>query len=380
MLKKDQPQCMWQYTRIYGITRVPLLHCDGIIQQDLSKTHHIIVLVQNQVYKLPVYHQDGRRYTLDEIERQVYTRLEHWPNFRYQPEYNAKWTFNIYRGLLAIVHHVQQLKDEKQKDIPLLTSWDRDNWANARNYLLTLDPVNRASLSTIESALFAIALDDYSHGADMGSWTKTALCGKGGKGHNRWFDKSITIVVESNGKCHLAGEHSPCDALTVSWAWDYMLKEPCPGPLSSNVIQPLKPDNSSAAGVAADQHVQHLVFKTDATIDRYIAEAQVAADKTSALSDSYVLIFDEYGTNWVKKTGKVPPDAFYQMVLQIAYYRLHKKVTATYETGSTRKYLRGRTDTIRTCSVDTKQLVENFDNPKLDVSIKMLKFLMEWIL
>lgn len=261
------------------------------------------------------------------------------------------------------MHHAQNLK-EKQKNIPLLTSWDRDNWANARNHLLTLDPVNRASLSVIESALFAIALDDYSQGADLGSWTKTALCGKGGRGHNRWFDKSITFVVESNGKCHLSGEHSPCDALTVSWAWDHALKEPCPGPWNPNVIQP---------DAAAESNAQLLVFKTDTVMDRYIAEAQIAADKTSALSDSYVLIFEEFGTNWVKKTGRLPPDAFYQMVLQIAYYRLHNKVTATYETGSTRKYLRGRTDTIRTCSVDTKQLVENFDNPKLDASITILE-------
>lgn len=86
MLKKDQPQCMWQYTRIFGITRVPLPHCDGIIQQDLSKTNHIVVLVQNHVYKLPVYHPDGKRYTVDEIERQVFLNI-YLPNSRYANRY-----------------------------------------------------------------------------------------------------------------------------------------------------------------------------------------------------------------------------------------------------------------------------------------------------
>jgi len=34
-------------------------------------------------------------------------------------------------------------------------------------------------------------------------------------------------------------------------------------------------------------------------------------------------------------------------------FRLHGKPTATYESGSLRKYVHGRTDTIRSCSIDS---------------------------
>lgn len=265
---------------------------------------------------------------------------------------------------MTVVSHVQNL-DKPQPPVPLLSSWDRDNWATARNHLLSIDPRNRETTNTIESALFAVALDDHSLGADSASWTHTGLCGHVGlgNGHNRWFDKSVTFVIESNGKCFMAGEHAPADAFVVSYILDYMVKEPCPGPLSAATLPQKTTGRSSSS-----KHVSHLPWITDATIHRYIAEAQASADAIAALSDSCVLIFDDYGNDWIKKVGKIPPDAFYQMVLQLAYYRVHKKVTATYETASTRKYLHGRTDTIRTCSVESKQFVEGWSDPSLGVS------------
>lgn len=42
------------------------------------------------------------------------------------------------------------------------------------------------------------------------------------------------------------------------------------------------------------------------------------------------------------------------MALQLAYYKLERKPCATYETGHTRLFFHGRTDTIRTCSVESK--------------------------
>ncbi|KAI9258898.1 acyltransferase ChoActase/COT/CPT [Phascolomyces articulosus] len=336
---KGKPQCMWQHSRIFGITRIPLHHCDTLVQEDLSTCRHIIILVRDQVYQLPVYKKQANdtweRLSPQEIEEQ----------------------------LLAIVSHVLQL-EQPQAPIGVLTSWDRDNWAIARNHLLALDPQNQETARIIESSLFAIGLDDNSHGADTGSWTKTAFCGHQGlgNGHNRWYDKSLTFVFESNGKCFLSGEHSPCDALLVSYAWDHMLDAPCPLPFNTNIVQPI-PQRQQ-------QNVHHLTWRTDAFIAQCLKDAQVAADATAAFSDSCTCYFDTFGTDWVKKTGKVPPDAFFQMVLQLAYYRLHKKVVATYETGSTRKYLRGRTDTIRTCSVESKAFVEGWCNTELDIKDK----------
>lgn len=252
---------------------------------------------------------------------------------------------------------------EPSVPVPVLTSWQRDSWAVARNHLLAMEPqLHRTNLDKIETALFAVALDDYSHGNDNPHWTKTMICGHQGlgNGHNRWYDKSFTLIVENNGMCGFLGEHSPVDALPVSYIFDYMLQVPTPGKKTHEFL------HSPTLVSHSDQVVfEHLKFNTDAKLNHFIAEAKITADATAALSDSNVLVFKEYGTDWVKKTGRVPPDAFYQMVLQLAYYRVHHTVTPTYETAGTRKYLHGRTETIRTLSVDSKALVEGFDNQQL---------------
>lgn len=55
------------------------------------------------------------------------------------------------------------------------------------------------------------------------------------------------------------------------------------------------------------------------------------------------------------------------MVIQLAYFKTHKKVVPTYESGSTRKFLHGRTDTIRTLSVESKAFVEGMESGSLTV-------------
>ncbi|KAI7902342.1 acyltransferase ChoActase/COT/CPT, partial [Cokeromyces recurvatus] len=341
MKDKKSPLCMWQYSRIFSVTRIPAYHCDTLVQTDSAKVYHILVLLRDQIYKLDVYKQIQNQWvllTVDEIEK----------------------------ALLDLVIHVQHHLKTPSPPIGLLTSWQRDNWAIARNHLLMIDPsLHRTHLTIIEQALFAVALDDHSNGTDGASWTKTILCGHQGlgHGHNRWYDKSFTLVVENNGMCGLSGEHSPVDALTVSYIFDYMLKEPLPPsqPIDSNFII-----NKTSTALTLVTSFEHLSFMSSPILDSYLESAQRSANEIAALSDSNVLIFKEFGTDWIKRVGKLSPDAFLQMSLQLAYYRIHHKVTPTYETAATRKYLRGRTETIRTVSLESKAFVEGFDQPHLD--------------
>ncbi|KAI8976252.1 acyltransferase ChoActase/COT/CPT [Pilobolus umbonatus] len=334
MMKGGKAQCMWQYSRIFGVTRVPLYDCDTLVQ---SNSHHISVIVRDQIYIVNVY---------KEVSKDTWVPMT---------------TNEIEKSLLGILGHVNQL-DSLSVPIPLLTSWDRDNWTTARNHLLTIDPTHRENLQLIESSILTLALDDHSNGTDRVLWTKTMFCGNQalGQGHNRWYDKSITFVVENDGNCGFSGEHSPIDALTVSYIFDYMLIEPCPGPCVDTLVTPVKNDTP----------LKYLKFTSDPKLDDCLRRAQVSADATAEKSDSDVLCFEDYGTDWIKKVSRLPPDAFCQMVLQLAYYRLHHQVTPTYETASTRKYLHGRTETIRSCSVDSKAFVEGFDHKDLSIKDK----------
>jgi carnitine O-acetyltransferase len=64
---------------------------------------------------------------------------------------------------------------------------------------------------------------------------------------------------------------------------------------------------------------------------------------------------------------QVSPDAFVQMALQLAYFRIYKNPCATYESASTRQFLHGRTETIRSCSNESVAFTKSFDQKDISV-------------
>jgi carnitine O-palmitoyltransferase 1 len=83
-----------------------------------------------------------------------------------------------------------------------LTAWDRTKWANAREkYFAT--GTNKVSLYLVESAAFVLSLDDEPFEFDLSQPEKLDEFGRKllhGKGCDRWFDKSFTLCVASNGR------------------------------------------------------------------------------------------------------------------------------------------------------------------------------------
>jgi carnitine O-acetyltransferase len=72
MVKDHKALCMWQYSRIYSVTRIPLYHCDTLVQADPKQVRHIVVLLRDQIYKLNIYKELKKDIwvllTADEIE------------------------------------------------------------------------------------------------------------------------------------------------------------------------------------------------------------------------------------------------------------------------------------------------------------------------
>ena len=67
--------------------------------------------------------------------------------------------------------------------------------------------------------------------------------------------------------------------------------------------------------------------------------------------------FQGYGSSYIKKAGH-SPDAYVQMAIQLAMYRLHGKQTGTYEATQMRPYLHGRTETTRSVSMESCAFVK----------------------
>lgn len=81
--------------------------------------------------------------------------------------------------------------------------------------------------------------------------------------------------------------------------------------------------------------------------------------------------YTDYGKRFVKEQ-KLSPDSYIQMAQQLAFYRLHKVPGAHYESASTRRFLHGRTETIRSCSVESVRFAQKMLNPKASGSDRIL--------
>lgn len=83
--------------------------------------------------------------------------------------------------------------------------------------------------------------------------------------------------------------------------------------------------------------------------------------------DCVLLHYKEYGSNFMKNS-KVSPDSWIQMAFQLAYYRHYGHPCPTYESASTRKFLTGRTETVRSCSEESVAFTKAWDDKNVSVS------------
>jgi carnitine O-acetyltransferase len=125
---------------------------------------------------------------------------------------------------------------------------------------------------------------------------------------------------------------------------------------------------------------------TDARVEQACGEAEERAREIIGDSDDSVLHYTIYGADWIKSTGipiplcppliltsakaKFSPDAYLQMVLQLAWYRTRGTFTATYETALTRMFQRGRTETIRTLSTESRAWVLGMVDRSISVRLR----------
>ncbi|KAG8866101.1 hypothetical protein FRC20_009078 [Serendipita sp. 405] len=194
--------------------------------------------------------------------------------------------------------------------VAILTADDREIWAKNRDHLASLSPSNGQNLSSVDSSLFCLSLDStrtrIKHGDSIYSsedltnarWDdhlhNTAY---GMDGFNRWFDKTITLSVESNTRLGMMGEHSPCDALIPSILGDYCVEEPMH-------LAEFEPSNFTSESIPGWRRL-------DWQLDHHItAECQRVAQEAKSIvddSDDSQLWFQDYGVSWIRGTGALDP-------------------------------------------------------------------------
>jgi len=244
------------------------------------------------------------------------------------------------------------------------------------------DGVNRKSLHAIETAAFMVFLED-THYTTLNDRARSLFHGSGS---NRWFDKSINLVVYEDGYAGLNCEHSWADAPAVahllefaflSELIDFQNKTPKRSPVTgeaSDTVAPLSSDEAVPTVVANKSLPvpRRLLWEVDDELQVAIDQAHQFANSIIADVDLQVVEFLDFGKGFIKKC-RMSPDGFVQMALQLAYFRQQGKFDLTYESSMTRLFRGGRTETTRTLGAESVAFVEAVEAgaPKEEIIAKL---------
>ncbi|XP_044538171.1 carnitine O-palmitoyltransferase 1, liver isoform isoform X2 [Gracilinanus agilis] len=335
LLGSTVPLCSAQWERMFNTSRVPGEETDTI--QHVKDSKHIVVYHRGRYFKVWLYH-DGRLLKPREIEQQMQRILDD-PS---EP----------------------QAGEEK---LAALTAGDRVPWAKARQTYFSRGK-NKQSLDAVEKAAFFVTMDDTEQGyskkdplTSMDSYAKSLLHGKC---YDRWFDKTFTFIVFKNGKMGLNTEHSWADAPIVGHLWEYVMATDCfqlgytedghcKGDTNPNIPYPTR-----------------LQWEIPEECQDVIEESLSLASTLANDVDFHSFPFDAFGKGLIKKS-RTSPDAFVQLALQLAHYKDMGKFCLTYEASMTRLFREGRTETVRSCTMESCNFVLAMVNPKETVENKL---------
>ncbi|NWZ72304.1 OCTC octanoyltransferase, partial [Acrocephalus arundinaceus] len=233
-----------------------------------------------------------------------------------------------------------------------LTSNERTKWAELREYLIHLDPKNLTLLEKIQRSLFVVCLDDSSPHASPEDYSELTRLGLAGDPTLRWGDKSYNSIFFSNGTCSAFCDHAPFDAMALITMLSYAEKK---------IIE----NEGKWKGSDSVRDIpwpEELVFTVDPKIINEIGCTKELYYKK--VSDLQVVsyAFTSFGKALIRKR-KFHPDTFVQLALQLAYYKCHGRPGCCYETAMTRRFYHGRTETIRSCTVEAVEWCKSMLDP-----------------
>ncbi|KAG9303461.1 hypothetical protein G9A89_013788 [Geosiphon pyriformis] len=320
---KGLPLDMESNKYMFHACRIPNKPSDFEKVYDPHSNEHIVIIRNNKFYTLE-FIREGKQLSTAELESQI-------------------------RKIYDLAGY------SKDPAIGALTCENRDIWTEVRKTLIATDPKNEKSLQKIESAAFALCLDDTSP-VTRDEISKACWVGNG---RNRFNDKSLQFIVFENGKAGFMGEHSSMDGMPTCR-------------LNHSVCEVLtknKVDHGST-NVRSDLPMpEKLEFTINKEIFGAIRTAEQNFDSLVAKHDLRVLSYEGYGKEVIKKLG-FSPDAYVQMMIQLAYYKMYGTSKATYESAQTRKFTHGRTEVCRSTSVDSVKWVKFMEDPNASIETK----------
>eukprot|EP00611_Tribonema_gayanum_P024889 TRINITY_DN5571_c0_g2_i1.p1 TRINITY_DN5571_c0_g2~~TRINITY_DN5571_c0_g2_i1.p1 ORF type:complete len:669 (+),score=125.01 TRINITY_DN5571_c0_g2_i1:127-2133(+) len=322
----DAGICVHQHALQVGTARIPKRGCDTLVQHHQSQ--HIVVITGNRMYAIEVFgsrNKQGRRSHL-----------------------SAAALASAMEGIKAAARACPP----PVGFVSYMTGTDRDSWADVRAALEASNGVNMASLQAMDAALCVVALEDGpdAKAAPLMSTAAARAFLTGQCGRNRWFDKHQLCVLPS-GAAAVNFEHSYSDGMAwcrnLGQVWHDMYSVP------SRTVKRLPAVPTHTWPVP----VRELHWELQPQILKAIALAKDGLEADCSGLSLELLDFRAFGRADIKRWG-VSPDCVVQMAFQAAYYALHGRLPAVYESATTHRYHHGRTETIRTVTSASLRFIQ----------------------
>lgn len=328
-VNRGVPWSMNQFRNLFNTSRIPgesrdeIFTCFKTESEGPAAPLHIIVLCQGHIFAFN---------TIDEHEEPLSP-----------PE--------ITSSLQSIYDYCQASIDGPY--VGALTATDRKIWAKNRKSLIELHPTNKYCLEKIDTALFALILDNQEP-QNNDEMLRYTLCAEN---LNRWADKAFTTFLFRNGLVSGGSDHAPYDGM-VSMTFSHYMQVS---------VRAYGGEWQGTHKIRDLPKPQKLDFHIDDSLE---TEIQMAKDTYRSLClniQTKFVHFNLYGKSFTKPYN-IRPEAYVQLSIQLAYYRTHGKPAPTYMTASTRQFYHGRTETCRTCTSECLEWVKAMDDSECPVS------------
>ncbi len=334
-IERGRPLSMEQAKFLFSTTRIP-----GTLQDTVrapfsnewpgpSQARHIIVFYRGNMFRMDVISVEGRSHTAGDLAAGLGAVM-------------ATGTSPAAPGT-AVGH---------------LTTQARADWAQNRLALLACHSSNAQALDTIETALFCMSLEEVTPNSTREACA-LLLHGDGG---NRWFDKSMSLIVYPDGTAGINAEHSRLDGTAVVSFIEHLLTQTA----EENGLE-AAPEEQDVSAIDA------VTFVVDEDLQRHVQAAAVSFAEHAANTATSVLSIRSFGVRRAKQL-RVSPDAFVQLCYQLAHRRTRGRLGATYESVATRQYRHGRTEAMRVVTPEVVHFVAVMDDPAMNTTVRRAAF------
>jgi len=314
------PLDMSQYKNLFSSTRIPNEGKDELRKFTPEKSKHVVVQKGPAIYVVKVLNDDMSIVDVATLERAI-------------------------RAIL------NDSKGSSQAPVGILTTTERDTWANARAKL-EQSSVNKSNLEAIDSALFAICLDD----EKPTSYEDISTTMLHGNGRNRWFDKSFQLIVAGNGTSAVNFEHAWGDGVAVLRYFNEVYADSTKVEARNAVNDDIPEVSTSSDSIGVPRLLQ---FELDAESSALIDKSEKDFDQVISSYEIGTFETKDFSKKLLKDLG-IGGDGFMQMGFQLAHRRMNGFTPATYESASTSAFKHGRTETIRPATPEAAAFAKAF--------------------